>query len=178
MNDGGFATSEVHCDLSAVDAERLSRLWPAVSTGEPGASPSPQWDPVELAEILRLQLATPVDPRADATAAGSFTGTYHDLLFHPDPPVAPLLQVKECAKRMMSREGGELPREVAGVIYFAAVSAARLRGVQAVSELPDETLRRAAAWALRQPWLDASTTGLFKGMLAEQPIASRQTPSS
>jgi len=168
MNDREVCRSDVRCDLSSVGADRLSRLWPLVSTGEQGIAPSPLWDARDLAEILTLQLATPVDPPKDGpSASGAFAGTYHDLLFHPDPPAAPLNQVKESTKRWMSCDDGDLPREVAGVLYFAAVSAARLRGVGGVSTLPEETLRRGATWALAQPWLDASLTGLFRGLLGK-----------
>jgi hypothetical protein len=141
-------------DLSGFDPTRLSRLWSsAVST-------APAWEPAELAEALQLQLGLRV---GRPPAADDFDGTYRQLLVDPHPPMAALRRVKDWAKPMMSRDDGELPREVAGVLYFAAVAADRLRGSGSVSELPDERVRRGATWALRLPWLaEPMLTELFR----------------
>jgi hypothetical protein len=66
----------------------------------------------------------------------------------------------------MTRPDGDLPREVAGVLYFAAILATRLRLGERISEIPDERLRQAARWALQMPWLDEGLAGLFREGLA------------
>lgn len=73
-----------------------------------------------------------------------------------------LRRVKEWAKPQMARNDGEVPREVAGVIYFAAILRARLRFMERLSKLDDGRLRDAATWAQRQPWLDDELRELFR----------------
>lgn len=156
-------------DLSTIDPGRLSRLWSAVvppgSDGVGGRAPHEVAGPgavacdllpSDLAEILRHQLAALLDPPASFGPDGDAPITYGELLAVPAPPIAVLRRVKDWAKPMMSRDDGELPREVAGVLYFAAVAAARVRGAGPISDLPDERLRKGATWALRLPWFEDS----------------------
>jgi len=144
-----------------VDAARLSRLWPGAGLDLAGA-----WRPGDAADALRHQLAAPLDAAAPAGPAGPPPRTYADLLMRDtDPPAEQLRRVKDWAKPFMSRDDGEVPREVAGVLYFAAILAARLRR-QRISGLPDDRLRQAALWALRLPWLDPGLAVVFQGAAA------------
>jgi hypothetical protein len=70
--------------------------------------------------------------------------------------------VKDWAKLQMCRNDGDVPREVAGVIYFAAILSARVRFGERLSQLDDERLRAAAVWGQRQPWLDDELGELFR----------------
>jgi hypothetical protein len=106
-----------------------------------------------LGPLLRHQLAS-LAPAAPGTRAAQ---TFREILLtnRPAPEALPALrQIKDWAKPQMSCYDGEVPREVAGVIYFAAILSARARFGERLSELGDDRLRAAAAWAQRQPWLD------------------------
>ena len=148
-------------DVSHADATRLRKLWPGNDVDAP-------WRPDELGDVLRHQLAAALDVRAsDVAVANEMRSTYADLLLRDASPSLELLRgVKEWAKRFTFRDDGELPREVAGVLYYAAILAARLRLGERISELEDALLARAARWALRLPWLDPSMTPLFTQALA------------
>lgn len=182
--------------LSNVDPERLSRLWPRAGTPRAGnpdapndgseeAHPLPEhvrWEPGELGDVLRHQLAAPLyfggggdehELRFDAAPAPSHLvpspaprarppTTLAALLSDPAPPVEALRRVKEWAKPAMQGYTDDLPREVAGVIYFAAIHAALARAGQRITHLPDGTLRKGAKWALRRPWLDPLTVAVLR----------------
>jgi hypothetical protein len=68
--------------------------------------------------------------------------------------LAALRGLKNWAKPQMSRDDGDVPREIAGVLYYAAILRARVRFGERLSELNDDRLRGAAAWAEHRPWLD------------------------
>ena len=125
-----------------------------------------------MAEGLRLQLAAPLGPPvADPDAGSGRDGgggpcTYADLFAHAAPPTDVLRRVKDWAKPQMARHDAELPREVAGVIYFAAIVADRVRGTGTISELTDDRVRQGAKWALRLPWLDPGLADLFREAVA------------
>src|SRR5687768_10590892 len=115
-------------DLSQAGVESLSQLWPGAGLGTAGG-----WRQSDLGDVLCHQLAAKLD-------LGSPEGcvspqTYGDLLLRdPTPSVEALRQVKEWAKPFMSRDDGDVPREVAGVLYFAAIFAARLRLDRRISD--------------------------------------------
>jgi hypothetical protein len=178
--------------LSHIDPERLSRLWPQAglsragngdSAARPasGAPPKPaevRWEPAELGDVLRHQLAASFELGNDANeqalrftaegAAGETPAprpgtTLAALLSDPAPPVEALRRVKEWAKPAMQGCADDLPREVAGVIYFAAIHAALARaGGERITRLPDGTLRKGARWSLRRPWLDPLLVAVFR----------------
>ena len=153
-------------DFAVADASQLTRLWPRSSGG---AVESP-WAPADLGPLLRHQLASPA-PAAPGTRAAL---TFRDALF-ANPSAAEALpalrNIKDWAKPQMSRNDGDVPREVAGVIYFAAILSARVRFGERLSELDDSRLRDAAAWVQRQPWLDEGLRELFH--LAESSLKPR-----
>ena len=147
--------------LTYADATVLSKIWPGKDLGSP-------WLPDELGAVLRHQLGAILDVGpSQEPAVNKKPATYADLLLRDAaPPLEILRGVKDWAKPFTFRADGDLPREVAGVLYYAAILAARLRADARISELDDALLARAARWALRLPWLDASLAQLFRDALA------------
>src|SRR5688572_27287258 len=98
-------------DLSHAGVNSLSQLWPGAGLGTSG-----EWRPSDLGDVLRHQLAATLDlGHADGCASPR---TYGDVLLRDAPPsVEALIRVKEWAKPFMSRDDGDVPREVAGVLY-------------------------------------------------------------
>jgi hypothetical protein len=153
-------------DLSSIDPGRLSRLWsqalPAdrVAVTNSTAAAPPVWTTDELCKALRLQLSYLVPQAMAGTHAIPIT--FGQLLTHPTPDVGLLRRLKDWAKPMMVRDDAELPREVAGVLYFAAVAAARLRCPDwPISDLSPSGILKGTNWALGREWLDASLIPLF-----------------
>ena len=148
-------------DLSRVDPARLGSVWPGLGLPTAGL-----WRPEELGDVLRHQLSAPLET---AGTGGDEPGrpTHGELLFREeDPPAAALRRVKDWAKPFMSCDDGDVPPEVAGVLYFAAILAARVRLGLRISELPDARLGEGARWALGLVWLDAAAVPLFRAALA------------
>jgi hypothetical protein len=176
---------ESYPGLSSADAGRLSRLWPRPGGGDDGAGegssalggagvvpesdlPPESWGEQDLAAVLRHQLAAPLR-EAGAKPRGEIV-TLGDLLTHPAPPEDLLRRVKKWAKAGMPEDaeagGFPLPREVAGVLYFAAVAAALVRGGQPIARLEGPGVIKGARWALARRWLDEATASLFREALA------------
>lgn len=133
------------------------------------------WDPAELGEILEHQLATPLASDLESfeggwpallAAAGNHAGppirTFGELLSHPDPPKELLGLVKRFAKHCRRQAESPLPDEIATVLYFLAITVARLRLKVPVSGLDDPTLAAGLQWALDQSWLDDTTRTLLR----------------
>lgn len=136
------------------------------------------WQAVELADILAHQLRAPLlfdlkqpevpscagDPQRAAPAATM--KSFGDLLRHPAPPVELLRLTKEFAKSSDGAGGCALPAEVATVLYYAAIAAARLRLNVQISKLTTSELQDGFNWAIRQQWIDDHTRSLFTEALA------------
>jgi hypothetical protein len=132
------------------------------------------WRPDELAAILRHQLTTPlhVDMAGLNGAAGPLKElagarelvlkSFGDLLQHPKPPVALLKLMKDFAKACRLSPDSTVPREISSVIYFASIIAAMTRCSRRITRLDNTALLKAAHWALKQPWLEEITRGLFQ----------------
>ena len=115
------------------------------------------WDARDLGAVLRHQLAAPLPP---GTAAAPIE-TFDQLLHHGSPPVALLESVKDFSKAARQDPEAGLPKEVAAVVYFAAIVVARRRCGARISKLSDGELRAGIDWALAQAWMDPVTRGLF-----------------
>lgn len=136
------------------------------------------WDPQDLRAILRDQLRQPVAldlapfedaPTLDSDAAPDLAAaadagihTFDDLLHHPSPPLSLLKQTKHFAKLHSAHPGGLLPRDVATVLYFASIIAARRACDDDITGLDDHAVIRGIRWAKTQPWLDPRTHMLFE----------------
>lgn len=125
------------------------------------------WGEGDLAAVLRHQFAAPVGcdlgPAGADASADRRAGirTFGDLLHHPAPPVELLVLAKDFAKASRADPHAPLPKEIAAVLYFAAIVVARRRCGARISQLSPEELRAGVDWVLAQPWVDAATRGLF-----------------
>jgi hypothetical protein len=96
-----------------------------------------------------------------SNAQGLLLKSFADLFVHPHPPPELLTLVKDFAKAQRVSPAGMLPPEVASVLYYAAIGAARLRLGQRISSLPDAELSEGCSWALDQSWVDARMKEIF-----------------
>ena len=131
------------------------------------------WRPDELAAILQHQLTTPLHVdlagvggaagqlRELAGARGLVLKSFGDLLQHPQPPVGLLKLMKDFAKACGHSPQSTIPKEVSSVIYFASILAAMTRCSRRITRLDNAALLKAVLWALKQPWLDEITRGIF-----------------
>lgn len=131
-------------DMNRTNPQSLARLL--------AADAAPQWTADDLAAMWRHQL------RASAGAGL----TFGELFANPHPPLEILEQAKALGKSMRRECSGFVPAEMATVIYYASIVAAKSRCGHSISDLDDEALRRGIQWALAQPWLDATTRSLFQ----------------
>lgn len=126
----------------------------------------PLWEPADLADILLHRLAVPVWFQARTANAADLAGavglgTYGDLLAHPAPPVAMLEQLRDAAKWSADpRQDAPLPREVAGLLYYASLAAALVRQRRRITTLRDEQLLHGLRWAAAQDWAADSLRSL------------------
>lgn len=132
------------------------------------------WDPAELSAILRHQMAAPLAhdlnvagprpaesvARLSASPAGEIR-TFSDLLHHPSPPIELLTYVKDFAKAARDDPASALPKEIAGVLYFAAIAVAQRRHGRSITRLGGDAVREGVEWALAQQWVDPLTRRLF-----------------
>lgn len=131
------------------------------------------WQPNELGEVLRHQLAAPLHA-GNISGVGSKTSTgpnrqcgsgqirnLGELFLHPQPPLDLLEQAKEFAKANRKHPDGPLPADVSTVIYFAAIVVALLRCGKRITKLDDRALRDGIAWVVMQPWVDSQIRALF-----------------
>ena len=168
--------------------ERLSRIWPQVGGDfevkiDDPSGPETQrawgvWLDDELGEVLRHQLNAPIDflTENDTAAPPSHSvvdplqglgesPTLGELLADEAPNLQLLQRVRRFAKPAMTKRQGDLPREVAGVVYFAAIVAALLKCKTRIARLSDQQVRDGAQWALHQPWLPDTLIELFRAGL-------------
>ena len=146
------------------------------------------WRPDELGAILRHQLSAPIrfDMRALggvgrqieslAEARGLVLKSFADLLNHPNPPLELLDMTRQFARRHLGGAESIIPREVAIVLYYASIVAARLRCGAHISKLEDGELLRGVTATLAHPWLDERTRTLLEQGLALIRRSSGVTP--
>lgn len=140
----------------------------AVGAGAEGA-----WDADELALLLRQQLGLTVSSLgypggAPPQEVFEPTCTIGDALADDRPHLGALQRIKEHAKSLRLAVGaaaqapGGGPPEVASVLYYAAILAARVKLGTRISTLDDATLQQGARWCLKQRWVDEPRRALFE----------------
>jgi hypothetical protein len=143
------------------------------------AASHPIWRPDELGDLLRFQLAAPLEGdlvEVRPSAAETLTKmqlesteppqTFAELLLHESPPLELLAQLKDFCKSLRASPNSGLPEEIAVVIYFAALAAAMQKHGERISSLRDEETKVGIQWALSRSWLDTSLRPLLEGGLA------------
>jgi hypothetical protein len=117
------------------------------------------WSEADLAAILRHLLETPISTQ---TGQPDHRQTFGQLFAARKPSIEHLRTVKEFAKSARIDPDVGLPADIATVIYYATLIAARLRCKQAISQLSDPELRDGIDWTLSRPWLPDTLTHLFR----------------
>jgi len=135
-----------------------------------GATPSPEvWDASDYADIWRQQLHTPlvtITHRPEASEDLGEVRTLGQLLDHPAPPAEVVRLLAQYAKSCVVQPHGDLPEEVARVLYFLMVGVGRDRGEHEVSSLSAERLAEGLRWAAARDWLDEPTRQRLQSLLA------------
>ena len=105
-----------------------------------------------------------------AVREDALTGTLAQLLLHdPSPSVAALRALKSFAKHEVNTPRATLPPDVALLLYYGAIIAARLRRNERISRLKDDDLRRGLNWAARQLWMKPPVSTQSKEMMNSPP---------
>ena len=133
------------------------------------------WSAEELREIFCHQLAAPltfdltaIDRKVSDTIRtlnskeADCPQNFGELLTHSSPPLELLILTKQFAKKSGRNIEGGLPKDVAAVLYLAAVSSALLHCGEQISESDRESLKAKVEWALSQRWVDESILFLFQ----------------
>lgn len=136
------------------------------------------WSLADLRAILEHQLDTPLLaererfeetssdaalPVAELDASGA--ATFGELLMSDSTSGSTLRLVKDFAKASLAAEG-DLPREVARVLYTLAILVALKVGEASVTSLDDEAARREGYRCLTFAWLPASVASRLRQLLA------------
>jgi hypothetical protein len=167
-----------HLDIPVtwnIDNADSRTLWKLFALAK---EPDRHWRPEELGAILEHQMQSAVsfdlggvEPelapklRMLAEAEGFVVRSLSDVLEHPRPPLELLILIQRFARGMIDHPHAVLPDAVARVIYFAAISAARVRCGERISNLDDEALAGGLRWALTRDWLTDSLRSLFQEVL-------------
>ena len=130
-----------------------------------------EWREEDLSAILHAQLHQPLsrlfhpmlgERTADVLAlAGADIQTLDDLLHAATPSMQLLQLAKDYAKSAPRHPHDAVPRDVAKVLYFAAISVAQRHGHR-ISSLTPTDVREGIAWACRLPWVDSRTKAALK----------------
>lgn len=150
--------------LSQSDPAVLSALFTL------GKDPDVPWTDNDHAAILRHQLAQRLGPNRDGEPDGWNDKTYLDLFRDGKPALARLRQLKDRFK-LGVHDDEHLPRNVSAVLYYAALSAARLHAGQAISRLSEDDFAQGLQWALDLPWITPELRPLLLDTLAQLPGA-------
>lgn len=122
------------------------------------------------AVILRHQLQAPLTEELASSVAGVRLQSleleadfkkFEDIFHHPHPPLEMLKRAKEYAKTCRNNHH-LLPPEVATVLYYAALTAARVHADAKITQLSDADFRKGLDWAIAQPWMEEKLKELFR----------------
>ena len=158
-------------DLAAI--QRLARL---LNWSEDEHCP---WSIEQLTALFEHQLKTSlceqfpeVSPRLTAGLLKSASDqnepivTLDDLLKHPSPPIEVLRAVKDWATHSMRSKNNKTPRQIAPIIYLAAVAVALVRCDERISRSEDMDLEATFRQALEATWTGDQIRQIFRLALA------------
>jgi hypothetical protein len=117
------------------------------------------WSEDDNAAMIRHLMDSPIPDISSSCAAAQ---TFGHLFAAHHPDVEHLRRVKEFAKSCRSNPQSGLPEDIATVLYYAAIAAARLRCGHAISQLSVAELRDGINWALARNWLPDPIKHLFQ----------------
>jgi hypothetical protein len=149
------------------DTHRLARLLLE------GLEQRDNWFQNELGVMLTHQLGAPLElelagkaveapPGKLALEPGSSPLTFRDVLFSPATSLAWLVRVKEYAKARLLRRDPCFPPELARVLYYGSLLAARARYGERITSLTDAECRIGVDWVIRQDWVEAEVREWFR----------------
>jgi len=118
------------------------------------------WSENDNAAMMRHLLESPLPGSCSELSAAA--QTFGSLLAAHHPNVEHLRHVKEFAKSRRMNPQGDLPEDIATVLYYAAIAAARLRCSHSISQLTVAELREGIDWALARNWLPDPLKHLFQ----------------
>ncbi|RJQ63189.1 MAG: hypothetical protein C4530_03860 [Desulfobacteraceae bacterium] len=140
----------------------------------PDASP---WSPGDFRAILEHQLATPLLSELERFAdiascspegilslladCGCSRHTFGDLLNLVAPPISVLKLLKDYAKASLTGKG-DLPEEVARVLYIVVILQGLKIGSRAISSLDDAIIKREARRCQTFGWLPENIRELLR----------------
>jgi hypothetical protein len=125
---------------------------------------SPLWSESDLAAMMRHLLDSPL-PGKSATPHLTFA----QILFASHPEIDQLRRVKDFAKSCRMDPENGLPEELATVLYYAAIAAARVCCGQSISQLGPVELRDGIEWALARRYLPDALGDLFRAAARAMP---------
>jgi len=143
-------------DLSKTSPSQLALLMGLDETQSP-------WSEDDHAAMMRHLLDSPIPGNPPESSATS--QTFGRLLASHHPDVEHLRRVKEFAKSCRTNPNSDLPEDIATVLYYAAIAAARLRCSHAISQLSVAELHDGIEWALARSWLPDPLKPLFQATL-------------
>ena len=153
------------------DPERVGEL---VSLG---SAPRFSWETTDFESILRHQLSLSCKremenagevagaPRNSPSEAAATPSDFKSVLVSETPSLEMLVSIKEFAKLVASDPQFSLPDEVAKVLYFAAITVARLQLDERISRLNDVELRYGCGWTTSRQWVPECLKQIFRKAL-------------
>ena len=124
------------------------------------------WSEQELPALFLHQMEAQLDLGTGAgdvrAARANEALTFVQVLSAPQPAVELLNQVKRQAKLMGRQAESAALRQISGVVYLAAVSAALVRCEVRITRASDAELDVRLRWAASRSWIDAETRGLLE----------------
>lgn len=138
------------------------------------------WSSSDLATILEHQLASPLIAELDRFAelsscskyqassimSGCGSNSFGELIHSPAPSLSALILLKDYAKASLANEG-DLPRDVARVLYVIVILRGRQIEAGVVSTLDDASLQREAYRCLTFGWLPENIRELLRRTISD-----------
>jgi DNA-directed RNA polymerase specialized sigma24 family protein len=169
LRSAGFDAPNLSAFLDESNPSLLARLF-GVDDGREAI-----WESFDLKNLLARLLATPlaealpgIDRRAIAAAARSVPGatpgslTLSEVFADPMPSVELLREIKEWARRSTRAQDSPLPADLASLLYFASIAAARLRRGQWISKLDPSLVHKGLEMLLARDWVGEPFRTLFR----------------